>query len=195
MKTTIWMVRHGPTNLTSANGWTDVPADLSDKAQVARTAAMIPHEAVVISSDLIRAVETADAVGGDRLRLSHHEDLREFNFGDWEGRDFGEIAKADPEISRQFWERPGDVAPPGGESFNQVKERVSRRLGHLVDAHQGGHILCVAHYGVILTAVAHAAQMPPEVALKFHVDNLSVTRIEYFNQYDTWRVLGVNHVP
>jgi len=125
MRTTFWLVRHGPTHSTAANGWTDIAADLSDHAQVARTSAMIPSDAIVVSSDLSRAVDTADAVGGARERLGHHVDLREFNFGDWEGREFDEIAVNDPDASRHFWENPGDAAPPNGESFHAVSYRQS----------------------------------------------------------------------
>lgn len=195
MKTTFWFVRHGPTHQTAANGWTDVPADLSDKAQIARTSALVPEAATVISSDLIRAIDTANAVGGSRKRLDHHKDLREFNFGEWEGREFPEIAQTEPEASRHFWENPGDAAPPGGESFHMLQTRVSRVMHELADAHAGGHVMCVAHYGVILAAIAHASNMPAPTAVCFHIDNLSLTQIQYLNQVDAWRVLKVNHVP
>ncbi len=195
MRTTFWLVRHGPTNSTAANGWTDIPADLSDLEQVARTSEMIPSDAVVVSSDLSRAVHTADAIGGSRLRLDHHADLREFNFGDWEGREFDEIAQNDPEASRHFWENPGDAAPPGGESFHALQGRVSQVLQDLARVHRDGHICCVAHFGVILTAIAHASNMPASVATRFHIDNLSVTRIEYLHITDSWVVKSVNHLP
>lgn len=195
MKTTFWFVRHGPTHSTAANGWTDIAADLSDTAQVARTSALIPDSAIVISSDLSRAVHTADAVGGNRHRLDHHPDLREFNFGDWEGREFSEIAVSEPEASRHFWENPGDAAPPNGESFHDLQARVARQMNALADGHAGGDIMCVAHYGVVLGAIAHASQMSAKHATRFHIDNLSVTRIEYLNKHDAWRVLSVNHVP
>jgi len=195
MRTTFWLVRHGPTHSTAANGWTDIAADLSDHAQVARTSAMIPSDAIVVSSDLSRAVDTADAVGGARERLGHHVDLREFNFGDWEGREFDEIAVNDPDASRHFWENPGDAAPPNGESFHALQGRVSRVLHDLAATHGDGHVCCVAHFGVILTAIAHASNMPASVATRFHIDNLSVTRIEYMHTTDSWVVKAVNHLP
>lgn len=195
MKTTFWFVRHGPTHSRAACGWTDIPADLSDHAQIARTSALIPQDAIVVSSDLIRAVHTADAVGGSRTRLDHLPDLREFNFGDWEGREFSEIALSDPEASRYFWENPGDAAPPSGESFHDLQARVSRQMHDLAETHAGQNVMCVAHYGVILVAIAHASQMPAATAVRFHIDTLSVTRIEYLNATDAWRVLSVNHVP
>ena len=66
MITRFHLVRHGPTHAKSMVGWSDLPADLSDTAALARLEAALPREAVVISSDLIRAVATADAIQGDR---------------------------------------------------------------------------------------------------------------------------------
>ncbi|MEJ1993014.1 MAG: phosphoglycerate mutase family protein, partial [Maritimibacter sp.] len=58
----ITLVRHGPTHQKNFVGWRDVPADLSDTAALARLSAALPDSAALISSDLIRAIATADAV-------------------------------------------------------------------------------------------------------------------------------------
>ncbi len=195
MRTRFWLVRHGPTNVKAAIGWTDIPADLSDKEQIARTSKLIPGDAIVVSSDLKRAVETADAVGTGRRRLSHIPDLREIHFGAWEGRAFDEIAETEPDASRHFWENPGTGAPPGGESFHDLQSRVSSSLTGLAQEHAGKDICCVAHFGVILAAVAHASEMPAATAMKFHIDNLSVTLIEHTHEPESWFVRSVNHLP
>ena len=57
--TTLWLVRHGPTHAKAMIGWTDLPADLSDAGAIARLRAALP-DAPIVSSDLIRAVTTAD---------------------------------------------------------------------------------------------------------------------------------------
>ena len=105
-------------------GWQDLPADLSDTDQIARVDAHLPDDALVISSDLIRARDTATAVQGGRRRLPDDPNLREFNFGAWDGQVFDRIAERDPTLSRAFWERPGDVAPPDGESWNALAGRI-----------------------------------------------------------------------
>ena len=58
-------VRHGPTHAKTLVGWTDLPADLSNTAQLQRLSDHLPQDAVVISSDLIRAADTADAIAGN----------------------------------------------------------------------------------------------------------------------------------
>lgn len=191
MTTRFWLVRHGPTHATGAVGWTDVAADLSDTARVARVRAALPAAAPVVSSDLRRAMATADAVATGGPRLAPTPALREFHFGDWEGREFDDIARTAPDLSRAYWETPGETAPPGGESWDQVQDRVARCLAGLATSHTGD-LICVAHMGVILTAVAMASGMSAAAALRFQIDHLSVTRIECLAPPGTWRVVSVN---
>jgi alpha-ribazole phosphatase len=108
--TRFWWVRHGPTHEKNFVGWRDVPADLSDHPRIARLSAHLPIGAHLVASDLSRASATADALGKGRTRLPDDAALREFNFGDWDGKHFTEI---DPVLSRAYWENPGDISPPG----------------------------------------------------------------------------------
>ena len=106
--TRFWLVRHGPTHARTMIGWTDLPADLSDSAALRRLSAHLPKHAPVISSDLTRAMATADALG-PRPRLPHDPALREINFGQWETRPFAEIEAESPDHIRAFWDRPFSI--------------------------------------------------------------------------------------
>jgi alpha-ribazole phosphatase len=86
----LWLVRHGPTHAKSFVGWTDLPADLSDTAALARLEIALP-DVPVVSSTLDRAVKTADAIQGVRPRLPHDPRLRETHFGDWENLTWAQI--------------------------------------------------------------------------------------------------------
>ena len=191
--TRFWWVRHGPTHQKCFVGWSDVAADLSDTAAIARLDRHLPKGAFVISSDLQRSAKTADAICSNRLRLPNDPDLREMNFGDWELKTFTEVAKTHPELSRQFWESPGHLSPPNGESWYQSSARVQRAVDKLIETHPNRDIIVVAHLGVILTQLQRAANMPPSAAMSFMIDNLSVTQIDHLG--DSWRVKGVNHKP
>ena len=191
--TTWHWVRHGPTHEKAFVGWRDVPADLSDVDQIARLDAFLPREAVLISSDLQRSVATADALGHGRKRLPHHPDLREFHFGEWDGMHFSEVAESHPELSRAYWETPGDVAPPGGESWNAAASRVAQVVEAMSAEHRDAHIVAVAHIGVILTQVQRALSMTPVEAIAHKIDNLSVTTVTVA---DTgWQLQRINHCP
>ena len=189
--TRFWLVRHGPTHAKAAIGWTDLPADLSDTAALDRLDAHLPRPAKLISSDLIRAAATADRLEKQRNRHDHDADLRELHFGDWEGANFDELMARDPHQTKAFWESPGDVAAPGGESMNDVVGRVGSTLDRLAGSAEDVVIVC--HMGAILAALTHGTGMPLSVAMRFRVEPLSVTRMTHLGG-DGWRVDGVNHV-
>ncbi len=191
--TRFWWVRHGPTHAKAMVGWTDLSADLSDTAAIARLSAHLPQDAVIISSDLSRAVTTADALQLRRLRLSHDPDLREMHFGAWEMRSFAEVEAETPDHIRAFWETPGDVSPPGGESWNQLSARIGGAIDRLAATHAGRNIIVVAHFGAIVAALQRAEGLSTETAFGHRIDNLSVTRIVLQNS--GWRCDGVNHRP
>lgn len=188
--TKLWLVRHGPTHAKSMVGWSDVPADLSDTAAIARLRAFLPN-APVVSSDLIRASATADALA-PALRLPHDPLLREINFGAWELQTFAEVEAKDPHTIRAYWDTPGHVAPPGGESWNAVRGRVDSAIDrYLADGH--GNLVIVAHFGVILTQVQRALGIGAYEAFNHRINNLSVTVLEHSTT--GWSTHHINHTP
>ncbi|MEM9432561.1 MAG: histidine phosphatase family protein [Pseudomonadota bacterium] len=187
-----WWVRHGPTHAKAFAGWRDIPADLSDGPHLARLAEFLPQDAVLVSSDLVRATATADAIQRARHRLPHERDLREFDFGQWDGRHFKEVSQSHPELSRLYWERPGDIAPPDGESWNDAAARIEPVIARLSQAHAGRDIVAVAHFGTILTQVQKARGISAYDALAQKIDNLSVTCCAFDGQ--AWTLELVNHL-
>lgn len=191
--TRLHLVRHGPTHARAMVGWSDIPADLSDIAALSRLSAALPDRAVVVSSDLVRASATADAIQGARQRLPHDQALRELHFGDWEMQNARQIGESHPILSRAYWETPGDIAPPNGESWNQARARIDAVIDRLCADHAGGDIVIVAHFGMILTQVQRARGQTPYQALGQKIDNLSLTQLERTAQ--GWRVGAINHCP
>lgn len=186
--TRFWLVRHGPTHAKSMIGWTDLPADLSDRAAIDRLSAHLPAGAPVISSDLSRAIATADALG-PRPRLPHDPALREIHFGQWETRTFAEVEAEDPVLIRAFWDNPGDIAPPSGESWNALANRTKAALdrlqGHAPD------LIVVAHFGPILATLQRAKGVTALEVFAHKIDNLSVTCLTL----DPPQVHSLNHRP
>ncbi len=191
--TRLHLVRHGPTHAKTMVGWSDLPADLSDHAAISRLHDHLPRNAVVISSDLARAADTASAIQGDRHRLPHHPDLREINFGTWEQRGFKDIEAEDPELAFAYWDNPGDVRPPDGESWNEVRRRVDPVIDGLIAGHTGRDLVIVVHFGVILTQVQRALGVDAQEVFSHRIDNLSVTEITHHG--DRWSVGRINHLP
>lgn len=190
MSVTLWWVRHGPTHAKSMVGWTDLPADLSDLDALDRLAAYLPPRAHVVSSDLSRARDTADAIARGRPRLPDDAGLREMHFGLWEMRSHDDIAAEDPERIRAFWDHPGDVRPPGGESWHEVSARVGLAADRLTAL--GEDVIVVAHFGAILTQLQRATGDEGADVFGYHINNLSVTRLTFDGR---WHAGEINHNP
>lgn len=190
--TRLWWVRHAPTHARSLAGWSDIPADLSDTAALARLHAHLPAGALVTSSDLARATATAAALGAGRRPLPADPAFRELHFGAWEGLTHDEVSAGWPALSRAWWEDPALAAPPGGESWNQAEARISAASAALAGRHSGEDIVIVAHMGAILTQYARAAGLTPAQALAQRIDPLSVTRLDRVD--GRWQVGCVNHL-
>jgi broad specificity phosphatase PhoE len=188
--TRLWLVRHGPTHAKAMVGWSDIPADLSDEAALTRLRRYLP-DAPVVSSDLSRAVTTADALQRT-ARLPHDPALREINFGAWEMRTFTEVEAEDPQRIRAYWDTPGEVAPPDGESWDTVRKRVSDAIDrYLTQAFPD--LIVVAHFGAILTQLQRAKSISGFEAFGHRIDNLSVTQLGYDGRH--WTVGAINHRP
>ena len=98
------------------------------------------------------------------------------------------MAERWPDLSRQYWEEPGHIAPPGGESWVTAAARVERAVARLPAL---SDIIIVAHFGVILTQFQRAAKLTPTEALAQQIDNLSVTCLTLTPP----KVLSINHCP
>lgn len=190
--TRLHLVRHGPTHAKSMVGWSDLPADLTDSGLLSRLSVQLPADALVVSSDLIRAADTATAIQGSRPRLPNRPGLREINFGDWELRRYAEIEAEDPVRARAYWETPGDVSPPGGESWRQVCARVNDEIDALTASHPDTDLIVVGHFGMILTQVQRALAITAEQVFSHRIDNLSITEIT--RTPDGWTVGRINHL-
>lgn len=186
--TRLHLVRHGPTHAKVMVGWTDLPADLSDTAALARLSAHLPDNAALVSSDLSRAVATADALAlPTRPRLAHDAALREIHFGRWEMQSFAAAEASDAALIRAFWETPGPVRAPGGEGWDDITARVSAALARLP-----GETIVVCHFGAILAAVQTCLGLTAQDVFRHKIDNLSVT--ELHRNGDTWQLARINHV-
>lgn len=176
----LWLVRHGPTHATGMVGWTDLPADLSDTAALARLSAALPA-APVVSSDLGRAIATADALQGARPRLPHDPRWREIHFGTWEGARAADLPET---ASRAFWN--GTAQAPDGEGWADLSARVLQAVSEV-----GSPLIVVAHFGAILAAAQAVARWTTAETLSHRIEPLSLTEIDL----NARTVVRINHRP
>ncbi|MCC2958099.1 histidine phosphatase family protein [Massilia sp. IC2-477] len=184
--TTILLIRHGETAWNAEKrlqGHLDIPLNAEGERQAALLGAALAAEPVdhIVSSDLMRARQTAEAIAHTRgARVATDPALRERCYGGFEGLLYSEIAARFPLEFAAWQARDVDgVLPPGtnqGESFRQFYERaVGAILAH-AQAHPGKTIALVAHGGVLECAYRAALGLSLETPRDFKVLNASVNR-------------------
>ena len=186
--TTLVLLRHGETALTpekrfSGSGGTD--PELSERGldQADRTAAALAARGtvqVVVSSPLTRCRQTAAAVA-DRLGLELRidEELRETDFGAFEGLTFAEAKERHPD-ALDAWLASPETAPPGGESFTEVARRVSVARDKLLARYAGKTVLVVSHVTPVKTLVRLALGAPPESLFRMELSPASISAVQYY---------------
>jgi broad specificity phosphatase PhoE len=169
--TTILMARHGETDWNAerrVQGHTDRPLNDAGIAQARELADELSGERLdaVYASDLARALDTARAVAEPRgLAVVPLLELRERNFGTWEGLLDEEILERFPEAHTGPW---GDDETP-----EQLDERVIAALHRIAESHPNGQVLVVSHGGP-LRAVHRRCGLPSERIANCHVSRLAV---------------------
>jgi probable phosphoglycerate mutase len=178
------LVRHGATEHSADgrfSGRNDLPLDASGREQAARLAARDFGTVVaVVSSPLRRCIQTAEVLAtrlGQPVEIV--DDLAETDFGVWEGLTFAEARDADPTVMRD-WQRSPAVAPPDGESFVEVGERVERARAALAARYPDSTVVVVTHVTPIKLLVCSALEAPPIAMFRLHLDTASVSIVDYF---------------
>lgn len=155
----LWLYRHGPLDTAPdvCIGWLDVP--LRDPEQTAREARRLAGiigrtgggiAGGVFASDLLRTRQTAtplaEALG---VPLVLDPNLREMYFGEWEGKRWSELQEVDGERFSRFiadWEQ---TAPPGGESFDDLRRRLAFFWRKACICRPEGSLVIVSHGGAL----------------------------------------------
>ncbi|MBT8409220.1 MAG: histidine phosphatase family protein [Alphaproteobacteria bacterium] len=164
------LIRHAPVLSDGcAYGRRDLDADLSDASSIDRLRGLVGDPGRLVASPARRCCQTAEALWPGQ-NLQTDAGLWEQDLGDWEGRPYCEIPDLGP-IDRDALSAH---APPGGESFAQVAERVAKTLPALLTGARD--VTLVAHAGTVRAALGYAlGAISP--ALAFEVAPLSLTRI------------------
>lgn len=186
----VW-VRHAPSDPPGhIYGRTDVPAGpISEELLKEMVAAIGPLD-VLVCSPAARCRSTMAAVreaGRWTAPVIYRAGLWEQDFGAWEGLATGDV----PNIGALSAAEIAHHRPPGGESFQEMVDRVATEIVSLDAAHGGRRIGIVAHAGTIRAALALALGGSAGFGLAFAVDPLSVTRLTAFSA-GQWRIDTVN---
>lgn len=176
----IVLVRHGQTEW-SANGRHTSVTDLDLTADGEHQAASIPAvltalgitAVTVFSSPRLRARRTAALAG---LKVTDVlDDLAEWNYGDYEGRDSAELRS-----ERPGWSVFTDGAP-GGESPEQVAARADRALSVAADALPRGDVLLIGHGHFSRVLAARWVGLPVKAGALLEMDAAAVSVLGHYH--------------
>lgn len=191
MTTRLILVRHAETPGSLERrftGSTDV--HLTDGGHVQAAALGRRLKAVRVDaihvSPLTRCQQTAaavTAVTGRKATVT--EELRECHFGILENYTLDEALKEHGDKLIE-WFGKEDQAPPEGETWVQVGERLTRWITGVAERYKNRTVLAVTHGGPVLWLTRHITGAPHSAMAIFDIDPASVTLFQ--QRSDTWRL-------
>lgn len=135
----------------------------------------------LFSSDLRRAVETADVIAGAiGCPVTRDARLREMHFGLWDGVPWTTIERDDAERLRTWMENWIAAAPPGGESAADLSHRAVRWTTEtLATAAPDERIIVVSHAGWIRAALTHLLARDIAGMFEIPVEHARATTVDF----------------
>lgn len=189
MSTRIILIRHGETAWNAVRrlqGHIDIPLSKVGERQALALGRALASERidVIVSSDLGRARQTAEAVvAHHQLSLQIDPALRERAYGVFEGLLYTEIAERYPVEFAEWQARDVDSIMPHGdrfaESFRQFYDRCTGAISRWANDWEGKTIALVAHGGVLECAYRAANSMALDSPRDFQVKNASINRFTF----------------
>ncbi len=195
--TLVLLVRHGRTPTTGqvlpgrAKGLHLAEEGQAQAQRAAERIAILGAKRVkaVYASPMERTKETAAPIAKALgLRVQVMRNLIEADFGNWTGRNLGELAKL-PEW-QQVQRYPSGFRFPEGESFAQMQERACDAIHTLVGRHPGEAVVAVSHADPIKAIVADAMGTHLDLFQRIVVGPCSISAILYTSSGPV--VLAVN---
>jgi alpha-ribazole phosphatase len=184
--TRVYLIRHGEVvgaGPKRYNGHRDV--DLSQNGvdemkQMALRLATYPIVAIYCS-DLIRAAKGAKILAQSKnLPVYTRPSFREKNFGAWEGLTYEEAATRFPEDWKQWLLDPAGSRPPGGETFQEVEQRVLQELSLILKDHQGQEVVILSHGGPNRVIICHALGLDLRQIFRIEQKFAALNIIDFF---------------
>lgn len=181
------IVRHGYSLYNKEKRFTgqrDIALDELGVQQAQRNADYIlSHYKVdrIYSSDLCRAYHTAkpvaDALG---LPITTSAKLRELYIGEWEGHKVADIKREQPEAFAYYRTYVPESCPPGGETKQQLRTRVTEIMAEIAAENEGKTVLVASHGGAIRSLCCAWLGYPiEEITQVPNVGNASLTIADY----------------
>lgn len=196
MPTRLLLTRHGETTANAAHrfsGHSDVALTALGRRQARALARRLRGETIdaAYASDLCRARDTARiALGGRDITVFDEPGLREFNFGDWEGRTFQEVREGWPDDWSRLLAIDDGFCAPGGEPLRETRARVAGAVQRIVAAHRNETVLIAAHGGTLQLIFAEVLGMGAGAMFRIATDNCGLSIVEVHGERPLVRLVN-----
>ena len=188
MKTKVCIIRHGETDWNAEQriqGQTDIPLNEAGRAQALAMAFNSAHHrfTTVLSSDLSRAMETANALGQrEDLEVNALPELRERHYGIFQGVVKGEAPELYPEQNALYIRRDLHYDFETGESLTAFAQRTLDIFGWLARRHANEQFAVVCHAGLLDVMYRHATGRPLHTERDFSIPNSALNWFHHDGQ-------------
>ncbi|MDO5397003.1 MAG: histidine phosphatase family protein [bacterium] len=176
--TNIYIIRHAETDSNIRHaclGHKDVPLNENGIKQAETLAEKLKDIKldVVYSSPLNRAIETINppAARGPGVPVIMSFALIERDFGIWDDMTFDEIKAQYPAEFKAWQEDWTGYKIPGGESSEEVQNRINLFMQKLIDSHRNQNIAVVTHLGTARHIISYLLGLSVEQSRLFTLDN------------------------
>jgi len=180
----LFLIRHGETSWNAESryiSFTDLDLTERGGAQALALSRRLAGEPIsrVYSSPLRRARQTAKAIAEPHgLKVKVVQDLREVDFGFWEGLTYGEIRGRYGDLIDQWSSDPASVAIPGGESWSEAIERVGEVFRKIFRENPESGVAAVTHGGAIKCMISYILDTDRLSLWKIRQDSASLTIVD-----------------
>lgn len=185
MKTKVILVRHGETEwnvLCKFLGSVDLPLNEKGRRQAGYTKEALKEELIdaAYSSPMKRAFETGEIIlEGRDMEIITEEGLREIGCGKWEGMDGKEVEERFPGQLYLWGNRPEECRIEGGDTFQEVSDRIVEAFWRIVNTNRGKTILITSHMICLTLLMIHfAGKKINDMWDVKPISNAAVNRIE-----------------
>jgi alpha-ribazole phosphatase len=188
------LVRHGESEMNRDGlffGWLDPKLTEKGMEQANKAKSVIENFKYdeIYSSDLSRARETADIVNYQGLPVNVSQELREINFGIFEGLTYGEIKEKYPVEVKLWKEKWQEYDYENGENVTQLQKRAVEFLKSLDKEKKD--IVVVTHWGVINCILSYYITGGLDGYWKFALNTGGVSILEFRDGFPVLQGLNI----
>lgn len=137
----------------------------------------------IFCSDLKRTFQTAKIIfAKSACRIIKRKNLREINFGEWEGLKFEQIIEKHPLRCKKWFKNSFGATPPKGERLEHFISRIEKELKRIIDSFYDKTVVIIGHYGVMRVILNNALGMRKKDFWMKKFNSRAVYIIDYNNK-------------